>query len=166
MRRGPHVVSVVCKRYTGSRCIPSVRVNHQSDSLIFAGKDGMPQVEELYHIYENYGDSVTFIESPKAADAVVSYPVDAQGNAIINPVDLTTVPAASATPNTPAAAVPGATPAATPPAVDMNAIVQAVMAALTNAQPAATTTPAATPGAPDMTMAAGAGEFNPFSGAE
>lgn len=55
-------------------------VNHQADSAIFMTKQQVPKVEETYHIYDNYGDSVTLLEGPKVQETTTAYPVDAGGN--------------------------------------------------------------------------------------
>ena len=61
-------------------------INHQSDASIFIAKGNIPKVEEMYHIFENYGDSVTLMSATKADEARVEYPVDASGHPQVDPI--------------------------------------------------------------------------------
>ena len=62
-------------------------VNHQTTLSLFMSKQNQAAMaEEIYHIWENYGDSVKLVQGPKVHDAVISYPVNADGSA--KPVDV------------------------------------------------------------------------------
>lgn len=68
-------------------------VNHQSITSTFMGKDQRLKLEEMFLIYENYGDSVELLQGPKKSEITTSYNVDAQGN----PTPLTQTAGAGAT---------------------------------------------------------------------
>jgi hypothetical protein len=61
-------------------------INHQSDASIFIAKGNIPKVEEMYHIFENYGDSVTLMSATKADEARIEYPVNAEGHPQVDPI--------------------------------------------------------------------------------
>ena len=61
-------------------------VNHQSDASIFIAKDNIPKVEEMHHIFENYGDTVTLLSAVKADEARIEYPVNAAGDPSLQPL--------------------------------------------------------------------------------
>ena len=61
-------------------------INHQSDASIFIAKGNIPKVEEMYHIFENYGDSVKLLSATKADEARIEYPVDASGHPQVDPI--------------------------------------------------------------------------------
>jgi len=55
-------------------------VNHQSDLSMFLTKDKTAMVEEMFHIYSKYGDSVKLIQGAKVAETTITYPVNADGS--------------------------------------------------------------------------------------
>lgn len=82
-------------------------INHQSDPSIFIAKGNIPKVEEMHHIFENYGDSVTLISAARADEVLIEYPVDAQGHPQSDPIFAHAANGAATTLQPTEGAVPG-----------------------------------------------------------
>ena len=131
-------------------------INHQSDASIFIAKGNIPKVEEMYHIFENYGDTVKLLSATKADEARVEYPVNAEGHPQVDPIFAHAANGTTTASQTPAAKEePG-------DVAGLKAQLNGIMAALDKLEgnPAPDATPDNT-----ETVTVGADEPNPFDGA-
>jgi hypothetical protein len=135
-------------------------VNHQSDSSIFIAKGNIPKVEEMYHIFDNYGDTVKLLSASRADEARIEYPVDASGAAKVDPIF------AHAANGPGAATGPAATTGTAVPSgvTELKAQLAKIMAAVNLIESGGGGTPNVEVGA-EQAVTVGAEDDNPFHGA-